>query len=208
MLDLHLLLAFTLATTVAMIAPGPDMLYVLGCGMRGGPRAGLLATAGVATSEAIHVAVAAAGLAALFTAVPAAFAVLRLAGGAYLLYLGVQLIRRRNETPADPATGAAVSGRRAYLSGLLTNLLNPKMVTFSIAFLPQFVNPDRGNVWAQFAVLGTVLIALEFLVDGTVGVCAGRIGAWLRRRRTLRSRIDATTGGVFIGLGIRLAADH
>ena len=207
-LDPHLLLAFTLATTVAMIAPGPDMLYVLACGMRGGPRAGLLATAGVATSEAIHVAVAAAGLAALFTAVPTAYAVLRVAGGAYLLYLGVQLIRRRHAAPAEMLPGAGVSARRAYLSGVLTNLLNPKMVTFSIAFLPQFVDPGRGHVGAQFAVLGAVLIALEFLVDGTVGVCAGRIGAWLRHRRTLRSRIDATTGGIFIGLGIRLAADH
>jgi threonine/homoserine/homoserine lactone efflux protein len=181
------------------------MLYVLGCGMRGGPRAGLLATAGVATSEAIHVAVAAAGLAALFTAVPAAYLVLRIAGGAYLLYLGVRLIRHRH---APPAEVPGVSGRRAYLNGLMTNLLNPKMVTFSIAFLPQFVNPAQGNVWAQFAVLGAVLIALEFLVDGTVGVCAGRIGTWLRHRRTLRSRIDAATGTIFIGLGIRLAADH
>ncbi|MFF0342615.1 LysE family translocator [Kribbella sp. NPDC004875] len=203
-IDQHLLLAFLLTTTVAMITPGPDMLFVLGCGMRSGPRAGLLATAGVATSEAVHVGVAAAGLAALFAAVPVAFTAVRIAGAAYLIYLGVQMIRHRND-PVDDAPAAAMPGRKAYLTGLTTNLLNPKMVTFTIAFLPQFVVPERGQVGLQFAVLGAILIVLEFLVDGTVGVLAGRIGGWLRSRRTARRRIDTATGGIFIGLGVRLA---
>jgi threonine/homoserine/homoserine lactone efflux protein len=167
--------------------------------MRGGPKAGLLATAGVATSEAIHVAVAAAGLAALFAAVPVAFTVVRITGAAYLVYLGVQAIRNRKplvERKTD----------RAYLSGLLTNLLNPKMVTFTIAFLPQFIDPARGHVWLQFAILGAVMIAFEFLVDGAVGVLAGRIGGWVRRKKNQR-RIEVATGGIFIGLGVKLALD-
>ncbi|MFI6154863.1 LysE family translocator [Kitasatospora sp. NPDC051170] len=209
-IDQHLFIAFLLTTSVAMISPGPDMLFVLGCGMRGGPKAGLLATAGVATSEAVHVAVAAGGLAAFFTAVPVAFTAMRIVGGAYLVYLGVQLIRHRKdaaaEEPPTPGEGG-LSGRRAYLRGLLTNLLNPKMVTFTIAFLPQFVRPELGSVGLQFAVLGAALIVLEFLVDGTVGVLAGRIGAWLRRRRSTRRRVDAATGGLFIGLGVRLAVE-
>ena len=204
--DTHLLLAFLLTTTVAMITPGPDMLFILGCGMRNGPRAGLLATAGVATSELVHVAVAAAGLAALLEAVPVAFTAVRIAGAAYLIYLGVQLIRHRKDPVDDAPSGdAAMSGRKVYLTGLTTNLLNPKMVTFTIAFLPQFVSPARGHVWLQFAVLGAFLIVLEFLVDGTVGLLAGRIGNWLRTRRTARRRIDTATGGIFIGLGVRLA---
>ncbi|WP_067486498.1 LysE family translocator [Actinomadura hibisca] len=208
-IDQHLLLAFTLTTIVAMITPGPDMLFVLGCGMRGGPRAGLLATAGVATSEAVHVAVAAAGLAALFLAVPTAFTVVRIVGAAYLIYLGVQMIRRRRSAEDFPEEGGVgMSGRRAFLNGLLTNLLNPKMVTFTIAFLPQFVDPSLGRVWLQFAILGAVLIALEFLVDGLVGVSAGRIGGWLRRRKAAKRRIDTATGGVFIGLGVRLAVER
>ncbi|WP_202125808.1 LysE family translocator [Actinomadura physcomitrii] len=123
-----------------------------------GPRAGLLATAGVATGEAVHAAV------------------------------------------------APPSNRRAYLNGLVTNLLRPKMVTFSIAFLPQFIDPESGRVRLQFAVLGTLLVVLEFLVDGTVGVLAARIGEWLRRRRTARRRLDVATGSLFIDLGLRLAA--
>ncbi|WP_410670461.1 LysE family translocator [Amycolatopsis sp. cmx-4-68] len=197
--DPHLLLAFVLTTIVAMVTPGPDMLFILGCGMRGGPKAGLLATAGVATSEAIHVAVAAAGLAALFAAVPVAFTIVKIAGAAYLIHLGVQAIRNRKPLVEKPAD-------RAYLSGLLTNLLNPKMVTFTIAFLPQFIDPARGHVALQFAVLGAIMIAFEFLVDGAVGVLAGRIGGWVRRKKNQR-RIEVATGGIFIGLGVKLALD-
>ncbi|MDQ2788932.1 MAG: hypothetical protein DLM60_03165 [Pseudonocardiales bacterium] len=120
---------------IAMVAPGPDMLFVVGCGMRGDPRAGLLATAGVATSEAVHIAVAAAGLTALIAAVPIAFTVVRIAGAAYLIYLGVQLIRHRNK--------------------------------------------GQGN-----------------------------IRGWLQRRHAARRRIDVATGGLFIGLGVRLAAER
>jgi threonine/homoserine/homoserine lactone efflux protein len=207
-IDQHLLLVFFLTTVIAMVTPGPDMLFVLGCGMRGGPRAGLLATAGVATSEAVHIAVAAAGLAALFAAVPTAFTVVRIAGAAYLIYLGVQLIRHRKDGGDEPVVGSGMSGRRAYLNGLLTNLLNPKMVTFTIAFLPQFIDPALGRVWLQFAILGVILIVLEFLVDGTVGVLAGRIGTWMRRRRAARRRVDVATGGLFISLGVRLAVDR
>ena len=219
-LDQHLFALFLLTTFIAMISPGPDMLFILGCGMRGGPRAGLLATAGVATSEVVHITLAAAGLSAFFAAAPTAFTALRITGAAYLVYLGVQAIRRRgrdgapSSAAAEDAGGAGagpsggVSGRHAYLRGLLTNLVNPKMVTFTIAFLPQFVDPRLGRVWLQFLLLGAVFIALEFLVDGTVGVLAGRIGGWLARRRDARRRLDVATGGLFIGLGIRLAVER
>lgn len=208
-LDQHLLMLFAVTTIIAMIVPGPDMLFVLGCGMSGGPRAGLLATAGVATSEAIHIALAAAGLAALFAAVPIAFTVVRIVGAVYLVYLGVQVIRHRNDEQRDVAVATREArGRRAYWNGVLTNLLNPKMVTFTIAFIPQFINPQLGHVWMQFVILGAILIVFEFLVDGTVGVLAGRIGAWLRRRSTVRRRIELAVGGIYIGLGVRLASER
>lgn len=203
--DQGLLVGFVLTDAVAMLVPGPDMLFILGCGLRGGPRAGLLATCGVATSETIHVLLAAAGLTALFVAVPAAFVAVRLVGALYLVYLGVQAVRRRDDFSLVPAGAAGITGRRAYASGLVTNLLNPKMVVFTVALLPQFVRPERGSVLAQFAVLGVILVAFEFLVDGTVGMLAGRIGGWLRRRRKVQRGLDVTVGGIFIGLGVRLA---
>ncbi|HUB39634.1 MAG TPA: LysE family translocator [Streptosporangiaceae bacterium] len=207
-LDQHLFILFLLTTLVAMLSPGPDMLFVLGCGMRGGARAGLLATTGVATSEVVHITLAAAGLSAFFAAAPAAFAAVRIAGAAYLVILGVQAIRHRGEERLELASASGITGRRAYLRGLVTNLVNPKMVTFTIAFLPQFVDPRLGRVWLQFVVLGAVFIALEFAVDGTVGLLAGRIGDWLGRRQTVRRRLDVATGGVFIGLGVRLAIER
>ena len=206
--DQHLFVLFLITTLVAMVSPGPDMLFVLGCGIRGGARAGLLATAGVATSEVVHITLAAAGLSAFFAAAPTAFTALRIVGAGYLVYLGVQAIRHRGQDRLETAGASGMSGRRAYLRGLLTNLVNPKMVTFTIAFLPQFVDPELGRVWLQFMILGAVFIALEFLVDGAVGLFAGRIGDWLGRRQAARRRLDVATGGVFIGLGVRLAVER
>jgi threonine/homoserine/homoserine lactone efflux protein len=204
----HLLALYVVTLSVAMILPGPDMLFVLGTSMRGGPRAGLVATCGVATSEVIHIALAAAGLSALFAAAPTAFTVVRAVGAAYLVLLGIRMIASKGSALADDDRAAAFSHRRAYLRGLLTNLLNPKMVTFSIAFLPQFVDRSLGHVAMQFAVLGAIFVLLEFVVDGTVGVLAGRIGLRLFRRRRTRRAVEVASGGLFIGLAARLAAER
>lgn len=209
-MNLHLLAVYVAAVFLAMIAPGPDMMFILATGARGGPRAGLLATLGVASSEAVQITAVAAGLSALFAAAPAAFAVLRLCGAAYLLYLGIQALRsaRRGSPPAAPPAGSRVSGRYAYLRGAVTNLVNPKMVTFVVAFLPQFVDRGLGHVPAQFAVLGAIFIALEVLVDGAVGLSAGRLGGWLSRRRRARQAVDAGSGVVMLALAGRLALER
>jgi threonine/homoserine/homoserine lactone efflux protein len=207
-IDAHLLAVFTVTTIVALITPGPDMLFVLGCGVRGGARAGLLATVGIITGDALYVVAAAAGLAVLLTAFPVVFTVLRFAGAAYLIYLGVQMIRNRKKGQTDDSAMGGMSGRRAFLNGMVSSMANPQTFTFMIAFLPQFINPAAGPVWLQFAILGAILIVLEFVADATVGVLAGRIGGWLRRRQAVRRRIDAATGSVFIGLGITLAVER
>ncbi|MBO3735014.1 LysE family translocator [Glycomyces niveus] len=206
--DPHLLAVFTIATVVALVTPGPDMLMVLGCGIRGGARAGLLATLGVVTGDALYIVAAAAGLAVLLTAFPVVFTVLRIAGAAYLVYLGVQIIRNRKRPQADPVASGGLSGRRAFLNGAVSSMANPQTFTFMAAFLPQFIDPAAAPVWLQFAVLGAVLIVLEFLADGTVGVLAGRIGGWLRGREAVQRRMDAATGTVFIGLGVTLAVER
>lgn len=206
--DPDLLAVFTVTTIVALVTPGPDMLFVLGCGMRGGARAGLLATLGVITGDALYIVAAAAGLAVLLTTFPIVFTVLRFAGAAYLIYLGVQMIRQRKNGQADDTPAGGMPGRRAFLNGVVSSAANPQTFTFMVAFLPQFIDPAAGPVWMQFVVLGGVLIVLEFLADGTVGVLAGRIGDRLRERQAARRRIDAATGTVFIGLGVRLAAER
>lgn len=206
----HLLALYVVAVLLAMIAPGPDMMFVLATGARGGPRAGLLATLGVATSETIHITAVAAGLSALFAAAPLAFTALRLCGAAYLLYLGVQAFRSaRRGSPVSAAPGAArPGGGYAYLRGAATNLVNPKMITFAVAFLPQFVDRGLGHVPLQFAVLGLIFIALELLIDGAVGLAAGRLGGWLSRRRRARQALDLGSGTVMVALAGRLALER
>jgi threonine/homoserine/homoserine lactone efflux protein len=213
----HLLAVYVVAVVVAMITPGPDMMFVLATAVRGGARAGLLATLGVATSEIVQITAVAAGLAALFTAAPAAFAALRICGAVYLLYLGIQAFRsaKRGGFPgvADPRQQyppdqRAVSGRYAYLRGAATNLVNPKMVTFAVAFLPQFVDRGLGHVPAQFAVLGAIFITLELMIDGAVGLAAGRLAVWLSRRRRARQALDVGSGTVMVALAARLALER
>ena len=207
MLNSHLLVAFLVTTAIAMVVPGPDMLFVLASGLRGGPRLALLATFGVARGEAVHISLAAAGLSALFLAAPSAFTAVRIAGALYLLYLGIQSIRGRSGLGGRDSAPAPRHASRTYLQGLLTNLGNPKMITFTIAFLPQFVDPGLGHVWAQFLILGAIFLAFEFAVDGTVGLFAGRIGTLLSRRKARRG-VEIATGSIFIGLAARLAAER
>jgi len=207
MLNSHLLVAFLVTTAIAMIVPGPDMLFVLASGLRGGPKLALLATFGVASGEAVHISLAAAGLSALFLAAPSAFTAVRIAGALYLLYLGIQSIRGRSGLGGRDSASAPRHASRTYLQGLLTNLGNPKMITFTVAFLPQFVDPGLGHVWAQFLILGTIFLGFEFAVDGTVGLFAGRIGGLLSRRKARRG-VEIATGSIFIGLAARLAVDR
>jgi threonine/homoserine/homoserine lactone efflux protein len=206
----HLLVLYVLAVFLAMIAPGPDMLFVLAVGVRGGPRAGLLAALGAATSEIVQITAVAAGLSALFAAVPTAFMVLRLCGAAYLLYLGVQALRnaRRGSPVPESPDGAQPSGGYAYLRGFVTNLVNPKMVTFAVALLPQFVDRGLGHVPVQFAVLGAIFVGFEVLVDGTVGLTAGRLGTWLSRRRRARQAVDVGSGTIMVALAGRLVLER
>ena len=209
-MNTHLLAVYVVAVFVAMIAPGPDMLFVLATGARGGPRAGLLATAGVMTSEVFQITAVAAGLAALFAAAPTAFLIVRLCGAAYLLYLGGQALRsaRRGSPLAEAPEQGRVAGSYAYLRGVITNLANPKQVTFVVALLPQFVDRSLGHVPLQFAILGLIFIGFEALVDGTVGLMAGRIGTWLSRRRRARQALDAGAGTIMVALAARLAAER
>jgi threonine/homoserine/homoserine lactone efflux protein len=186
--------------SVLMITPGPDMLFCLAAGIRGGPRAGFLAALGAASGEVVHISASAVGLAALFRAAPVLFDAVRLAGAAYLVLLGVRALHGRNRDLA----GLGRPQRGSYGRGLVTNLLNPKMALFSIAFLPQFVDPHAGSVVLQFVVLGACFVALELLVDGTVGLLAGRVAGLLEGRRARRN-LNVVAGSVYLGLGARVA---
>jgi threonine/homoserine/homoserine lactone efflux protein len=197
-----LLAAYLVTVTLLMLAPGPDMLFALATGIKSGPRAGFVAAVGAAAGETVHITASALGLAAIFRAAPPLYDAVRFAGAAYLIYLGIQTLRSRD---APVAEGRAANGaRRALWRGAVTNLLNPKMALFSIAFLPQFVDTSRGNIALQFLVLGACFVTLEILVDGTVGLLAGRFRQLLARRRVSK-RLHLVSGSVFVGLGAKIA---
>jgi threonine/homoserine/homoserine lactone efflux protein len=154
---------------------------------------------GVQAGALVHVAAAALGLSTLLTSSATAFAVVRYAGAAYLVALGVQALRRRDAERARPRPAGA-SGR-LFRQGLVVNVLNPKVAVFFLAFLPQFVDPTRGAVPVQIVLLGAIFVALAVLSDGLYAVVAGNVGDRLGRSVTLRRRLDRLSGGVLVALG-------
>ena len=201
---------FVLAGLLLNLTPGPDLLYILGHALRprrGAARAGVVATLGVIAGCLVHVLIASAGLGALLAASATAFGVLKWLGAAYLVYLGWRSWRAAAQ-PADAASTpvASPSAAAIFRDGLLTNLLNPKVVLFFLAFLPQFIAPDAAQPAAAFALLGLVFCGNSLLVCLLcvwAAAWAGRQLAGVLPRA--RSWLDRAAGVLFVGFGLRLA---
>ncbi|MFJ5260997.1 LysE family translocator [Streptomyces sp. NPDC088387] len=205
MVDIHLYAAFLIAAFALCVTPGPDMMFIVAMGGRGGPVAGVLAACGVASAMLVHAVAAALGLSALFSTLPTLYQVLRWAGVAYLLYLAVKAFRER-AVPAEETAAGGAGKRQAFWQGAITNLLNPKVILFFVAFLPQFVAPELGRVPGQFLLLGVTLVVMGLLVDGFIGLASGRLAAFLRRSERVNRWLNIVSGTVFAGLALRLAA--
>jgi threonine/homoserine/homoserine lactone efflux protein len=208
MLGTHHLALFVMSGLLLNITPGQDTLFIVSRSLSHGRRAGLLSVAGISTGLLVHTILVALGWSALLTAAPRAFVLLKLAGAAYLIYLGVGMWADR-ATQTDPAptpgTGAGVA---IYRAGLLTNLLNPKVVLFFLAFLPQFVAPSTGSHALSILFLGTVFI-VNGSMWGIVLVCtAAAISRRLRGRHASALLLKRTTGTVLVGVGLRLATSR
>lgn len=213
MLDTSLYAAFLAAAFALCIAPGPDMMFIVAMGGRGGPITGVPAALGVSAGALVHAVSAALGLSALFTTLPVLYHVLRWLGAAYLLYLAVKAFRDRSPlaaeedgTAAAPAESSGPGRRRAFWQGAVTNLLNPKMILFNVAFLPQFVNPGLRHVSWQLLLLGLTLVLMGFTVDASVGLLSGRLSSALRSSRRVARGLNIFSGTVFTGLAVRLVA--
>ncbi|MCC7060657.1 MAG: LysE family translocator [Burkholderiaceae bacterium] len=199
---------FLLAAALITLAPGPDNLSVLSLGLSRGRRAGIGFGLGCALGCFTHTLWATLGVTALIAASDAAFTALKLAGAAYLVWLGIGALRSPGATLAAEAGGGqpADDAMRPYLvRGFVANAINPKVALFFLAFLPQFVDPARGSAAAQTALLGTLFAVLTVLIFGAIGHYAGTLGGWLRGRPAVGRWLDRATGVLFIGLGIRLA---
>ena len=211
MIELHQLLMFIAAGWLLNLTPGPDVFYMLSHATSQGMRAGLVASAGITAGCMVHVAAASMGVGALLATSATAFSVLKWLGAAYLLWMGLKLLRAKNNGPlAVPASAAASPAQplqlaRIFWGGFWTNVLNPKVAIFFLAFIPQFIAADYTHKSLAFAALG-LLFNLNAIPVNVLWVWLG--SGLASRAGWLRSRLhwlDRTAGAMFIGFGLKLA---
>ncbi|MBB2927406.1 MULTISPECIES: LysE family translocator [Paraburkholderia] len=197
--------ALFLATSIAItFAPGPDNLQVLARGISQGRAAGLVAALGFAAGVTFHTTLAALGVAAVLRSSPLAFQILKLAGAAYLVWIGVKALRSQGLAAAGDRPRQPLSA--IFRQSVLGNIMNPKVTLFFVVFLPQFVDPHGAqHVTLQMLELGLVFMAQTVVVFSLFGLCAGTIGGWLKRRPRAGVWLDRLAGVTFIAIGIRVA---
>ena len=197
---------FFLALAVVFLLPGPDMILLLQTGARQGRGAALATAVGLGIARGCHVALAALGLAALFKAAPWTFDLVRLAGAAYLLWIGIQCLRSTllPNLNAAPDTDAHGQWREAIRRGLLTNLLNPKALLFCSVLLSQFIVNDGAPVLTQFATLGVLLVGVGLLFDSAYALAGAALGRWLQHNPTAQRLQQWLFGSLLIGFAVRL----
>jgi threonine/homoserine/homoserine lactone efflux protein len=195
---------FVLAALVLLLVPGPAVLYVVARSIQHGRRAGLVSVLGIHGGTLAHIAAATLGLSALVLSSAVAFTAVKIAGAAYLIGLGLWTLFSSRAEP-EIALGGERNLRRAFAQGIVVNVLNPKTALFFLAFLPQFVDPDRGAAWPQILALGLLFAALGFVSDGIWALVAGSLGERLRRSRRFPLMRRYVSGSVFVGLGAAAA---
>jgi threonine/homoserine/homoserine lactone efflux protein len=203
--DLPTLLAFSVAALVLIVIPGPSVLYIVARSLHQGRRAGLVSALGVQTGGLVHVLAATLGVSALVLSSALLFSVLKWAGAAYLIVLGLRTLRAPTPDALTVTVPDAPPLTRIYRQGAVVNALNPKTALFFLAFLPQFVHPGHGPVWAQTLTLGLVFLGLATLSDGAYALLAGSLGQRWQGRRTFARRQQQVSGGVYLALGVGTA---
>ena len=198
---------FVVSGLLLNITPGQDTLYIVTRSVGQGRRAGLWSVLGISTGAIVHTLAAAFGLSAILATSASAFTIVKLGGAAYLVYLGVKMLLER---PSPAAAGAGPAFRREsawaiYRSAVLTNVLNPKVALFFLAFLPQFVAPGAASLVMPFLFLGAVFVFNGTLWCLVLVLGASALSGRLRRNESGARRLRQATGAVFVGLGARLA---
>ncbi len=202
--DLHSLLIFIGAGLLLNLAPGPDVLYIVARSISQGRAAGVVSALGIGAGCLFHVIAAACGLSALMLALPMAYDVVRYAGAAYLVWLGVKALISKGGAMEVKTMERTPLGT-IFRQGVITNVLNPKVAIFFLAFLPQFADPANGPIAAQMLGLGLIFDFNGTLVCLGYALVASQLGDWLKSRFDLSTWINRVTGGLFIALGLRLA---
>ncbi len=207
MVPLNDWLLFAGAALLLALSPGPNMIYLLSRSVCQGRKAAVISLFGVVAGFLVHMFAAAAGLAALFLAIPLAYEVLRWAGAAYLLFLAWQAVKPGARSPFETRDLPEDSPRRLFAMGFLTNLLNPKIAVFYLSIFPQFVSPANGSIFVQGVVLGCTQIAVSFTVNLSLVLSAAALSVWFLRNPRWLALQGYFMGIVLAGLAIRLATE-
>lgn len=198
------LILFMGAALALNVTPGPSILYVMSRSVGQGRTAGLVSALGLGTGSLIHAGAAALGLSVILAYSPLAYTVVKYLGAGYLVYLGVRILLVRDRQ-LSTAVLAHVSLTRVFWQGVVTELLNPKIVLFFMSFLPQFVDPARGSVAGQTLFLGLLFHVTGVPINMLVAVVGGAIASWLSQNPVFERVRNGLAGAVLIGLGVRLA---
>jgi threonine/homoserine/homoserine lactone efflux protein len=204
MFETTTLLAFIGASMIVLLTPGPGVLYVVTRGAVQGRRAGVVSAAGLSAGAFVHVIAAVVGLSAILATSATAFNIVKLAGAAYLIWIGVQALRSRGGL-AKPDSVTPQPMRRLFLDGVVISIFNPKIAIFFLAYLPLFTDPAAGSVTLQLAVLGCIYCGLAFVSDSAYAILASGASGWFRDRMLNSSAMRYVTGSIFVGLGIHAA---
>ena len=204
-MQMHSFGLFLAAALVLAITPGPGIFYVLTRTLAGGRRDGILSAGGTLLGSMVHVFAAALGVSAILAASALAFAVVKYAGAAYLVYLGIRMIRSR-ALSLDLSKASMLKASGTFRQGIATEVLNPKTALFFLSLIPQFIHPERGNVFAQFVTLGLISVTLNTSADIGVAFLAGTLGGKLKQNTRLIGRQRLVSGLAMIGLGVYVAA--
>ena len=196
---------FVVAAVALLVVPGPAVLYIVARSVEQGRLAGFVSDLGIHSATLVHVLAAALGLSALLASSALAFAVVKYAGAAYLIWIGLRKIFGRVEAGDAKPLSSSYGYPRLFRDGFIVNLLNPKTALFFLAFLPQFVEVDRGHVASQVVFLGLLFTALGFVSDGCYALAASAAGKWLRQSRAYLGFERYVSGVIFIGLGLTAA---
>ncbi len=197
------LITFTIASALLSLAPGPDNIFVLMQSALYGRKSGVFITLGLCTGLLVHTTAVALGVAAIFMVSLTAFTVLKLAGAAYLLYLAWSAFRATAASLDDDSQVLPNIGA-LYRRGIIMNLTNPKIAIFFLAFLPQFTNPNEGNMTGQLLLLGLVFILVALVIFISIASMAGFIASWLRGSARAQLILNRLAGLIFVGLALRL----
>jgi len=203
MLDWSKLSLFVSVATILVFMPGPNTLYIIARSIQQGRLAGLVSSLGVQVGTMVHIVAASLGLSALLVSSAVAFNVVKYAGAAYLIFLGIKTLLTKERI--EPAKVRKAALGRVFQQGIVVNLLNPKTALFFFAFLPQFIDVGRGAVVLQVVLLGSILIFLGTLSDSVYALASGSIGNWLRENLKFLRAQRYFAGSIYIGLGAATA---